>query len=378
MLLATLVFATMNTSALRLPTLVPLLTALLLTQAVHAAPPVPPLTLKAAQVSNLGITSESVQAGGLTQQRFPAQVVIPVNQEQVVAAPVAGLVEAMSVSTGDAVRAGQWLVRMRSPQAQELGRDVLQSGSQLELARRTAQRDEALYKEGLIPLSRLEASRAQLTQQQAQAQERRQALTMAGGAATTPNGAVSVQAPLSGRVLAQLVQVGQRVEAMTPLYRIATLSPLWLEIQVPAKLAGDVRTGDVVQLVGTESAESVKGQVISLGASVDAKTQSVMVRARIAAAKGKSGELPVRPGQWVEAALQTGHSTEAVTLNSDAVLTSPGHVYQVFVDQGAGRYQLTPVQVLSRQGKNWTVSGLPASAKVVTRGTSALKALLGN
>lgn len=375
MLPPTLAFLTMNTTALRVPSLLSLLTAVLMAQAAHAAPPAAPLTLKAAQVSSLGITSEAVQAGGLTQQRFPAQVVIPVNQEQVVAAPVAGLIESLSVSAGDAVRAGQWLVRMRSPQAQELGRDVLQSGSQLELARRTAQRDEALYKEGLIPLSRLEASRAQLTQQQAQAQERRQALTLAGGTVTAPNGAISVNAPLSGRVLAQLVQVGQRVDAMTPLYRIATLSPLWLEIQVPAKLAGDVRTGDVVQLAG---ADGVKGQVISLGASVDAKTQSIMVRARITPTNGKSGEMPVRPGQWVEAALQTGHSANAVTLNSDAVLTSPGHVTQVFVDQGAGRYQLTNVQVLSRQGKNWTVSGLAAGTKVVTRGTSALKALLGN
>ena len=367
----------MKPSALRLPALLPLLTALLMTHAhgVGAAQPATPVTLKAAQVSSLGIASEAVQAGGLTQQRFPAQVVIPVNQEQVVAAPVAGLVEAMSVSTGDAVRAGQWLVRMRSPQAQELGRDVLQSGSQLELARRTAQRDDALYKEGLIPLSRLEASRAQLTQQQAQANERRQALAMAGGTSAGPNGTISVQAPLGGRVLAQLVSVGQRVDAMTPLYRIATLNPLWLEIQVPAKLASDVRAGDAVQLSGVND---VKGQVIGLGASVDPKTQSIMVRARIAHASGKAGELPVRPGQWVEAHLQTGHNSNAVTLNSDAVLTSPGNVHQVFVEQAAGRYVLTTVQVLSRQGKNWTVTGLSAGTKVVTRGTSALKALLGN
>ena len=54
---------------------------------------------------------------------------------------------------------GQWLVRMRSPQAQELGRDVLQSGSQLELARRTAQRDEALVKLRALGLFRTVAAK---------------------------------------------------------------------------------------------------------------------------------------------------------------------------------------------------------------------------
>ena len=88
----------------------------------------------------------------------------------------------------------------------------------------------AELKEGLIPLSRLEASRAQLTQQQAQAQERRQALAMAGGTSMAPNGAVSVSAPLSGRVLAQLVQAYQRFNLPT------TLAALEVDINNRAEL----------------------------------------------------------------------------------------------------------------------------------------------
>lgn len=367
----------MKTLHHRTPSLTPLVVSLVLGLSgfgglAHAAPP---LVLKANQVTSLGIHSEAVQAGGQAQQRFPAQVVVPVNQQRVVAAPAAGLIEALSASTGDQVRQGQWLVQLRSQQAQELGRDVLQAGSQLDLARRTAQRDEALFKEGLIPQSRLEASRAQLAQQQAQANERRQALALAGGTPTGPRGTINVNAPLSGRVLEQLVSVGQRVEAMTPLYRIATLNPLWLEIQVPAKLAADVRKGDAVSVAGSTP---LTGQVISLGADVDSKTQTVTVRARIGQAAGTRGELPLRPGQLVDAALQTGHNPNAVTLNGDAVLVSPGGAHHVFVEQAPGRYVLTPVQVLSRQGKAWSVSGLVAGTKVVTRGTSALKALLGN
>lgn len=347
---------------------------LLSATAAHAAGPV---TLKASQISSLGVQSVAVQGPAQSVQRFPAQLSVPATQQRVVAAPVAGIVEALSVNPGDTVRQGQWLVRLRSQQLQELGRDVQQSGSQLDLARRTAQRDEALYQEGLIPLSRLEASRAQLAQQQAQAQERRQALALAGGSPATAHhgGGVSLSAPMSGHVLERLVAVGERVDAMTPLYRIAALDPLWVEIQVPAQLAAGIRLGDAVDILGTGSPKAPTGEVIALGATVDPHTQTVMVRARIQQARAAS----LRPGQLVEAGLRTSASGPiVVNVPGPALLSAPGGVHQVFVDQGQGRYLLTPVHVVSQSGQTASVTGLPAGTRVVIHGTSALKALLGN
>jgi cobalt-zinc-cadmium efflux system membrane fusion protein len=39
------------------------------------------------------------------------------------------------------------------------------------------------------------------------------------------------------------VQLGQRVEAATLIYRIAKLSPLWLEIQAPVDFAATLTEG---------------------------------------------------------------------------------------------------------------------------------------
>ncbi|MDQ7073568.1 MAG: efflux RND transporter periplasmic adaptor subunit [Gammaproteobacteria bacterium] len=48
---------------------------------------------------------------------------------------------------------------------------------------------------------------------------------------------LTVSASSSGVVMKQFATVGQRLTAADPLYKIAQLSPLWLEIHVPLKIA---------------------------------------------------------------------------------------------------------------------------------------------
>ena len=113
----------------------------------------------------------------------------------------------------------------------ELQRDALQAGSQSALLQQSLKRDEQLFAEGLIAESRLQATRAAATQAGAQASERRQGLALAGIAPGKLGGPLALLAPIDGVVLDQSAQLGQRVESSAPLYRIAQLSPLWLEIQ---------------------------------------------------------------------------------------------------------------------------------------------------
>ncbi|WP_290870140.1 efflux RND transporter periplasmic adaptor subunit [Aquabacterium sp.] len=349
-----------------------------------AAPPAP-IQLTPTQVRNLGIEVAGTVASAGAWQAYPAEIVVPPTQQRVVAAPVAGLVEALSASPGDTVRAGQVLVSLRSAEPQALQRDVLQSGSQLDLAQRQLARDEALYAEGLIPQSRLDATRAQLTQARAQASERQSALKLASGQ-TRPDaqGRISLAAPVAGQVLAQLVAVGERVDAMAPLYRIASLQTLWLDIQVPAREAARVQPGDRVELSlpGDPKAQGL-ARVLTLGATVEGRSQTLTVRARI---DTSTPGTPVwRPGQIVQARIQRTEAGSpaqgskaggAVTLPPGALLPVPGAGHQVFVQGPAGRFSLQPVTLLSQQADQATVTGLPAGAQVVVRGTAALKALV--
>ncbi|MEO9148588.1 MAG: biotin/lipoyl-binding protein, partial [Burkholderiaceae bacterium] len=141
----------------------------------------PVLNIKPAQVEALGIQTKAAIADSTGSTRgLPSTVLVPSSQQRVVAAPLPGLVESLRASVGDTVRAGQALAVLRSSQAQELQRDALTTSGQSSLAESVLARDELLHKEGLIALSRLEATRAHAKQARLLQQDRQRALAQAG------------------------------------------------------------------------------------------------------------------------------------------------------------------------------------------------------
>lgn len=328
-------------------------------------------TLTARQIEALGIRIQTVDgAQAASFARYPAQVVVPVARQRLVAAPLPALVESLQVAVGDPVRAGQTLAVLRSAQASELQRDVAQATSQVDLARRSLERDEQLFAEGLIAQSRLDAARAQARQAQAQQIERRRALEQAGVSAGS--GQIVLRAPIAGVVLEQHAVLGQRVEQAAPLYRIATLDRLWVEMQAPATDAAALAPGRAVRVEASPAAgrdaREIEGRVIALGQSVDAATQTVLVRAEVRASNGI-----LRPGQTVVATVEMP-SADTVRLPATAVVEEGGATV-VFVQEAAGSFVRVPVGVVHSADSVVTVSGIAAGAQVVVHGTAALKAV---
>jgi multidrug efflux pump subunit AcrA (membrane-fusion protein) len=143
-----------------------LLTALL-SSGVLPASALPPdfIAMSAAQGAALGIATRAPETGGgAAAAGLPATVGIPNGQQRVISAPLAGVIEGLETAPGLDVVKGQVMVRMASPQALELQRDRIQADAQATLARQSLQRDEQLFREGLIAESRLQASRSNATQ----------------------------------------------------------------------------------------------------------------------------------------------------------------------------------------------------------------------
>lgn len=328
------------------------------------------LALSAAQVKSLGIEVRVVDAGqGGSQGGLPARVTVPNEQLRVVAAPVAGMVERLDVAPGGSVKRGQVVARLASPQALELQRDALQAASQAQLAEQNRKRDEQLFAEGLIAESRLQASRATAAQAAAQASERRQGLALAGVAPGQVGGPLALVAPIDGVVLEQGASVGQRVEASALIYRIARLSPLWLEIQAPVGLVGGLREGASVQVVGSEA----RGRVIAVGRAVDEGSQTVLLRASVDA-----GAQSLRPGQTVSVALALPSAGTGLRLPTAAVARQGGEAVvfvQTATDAQGARFQPRAVKVGATQGDSVVVDGVQSGERVAVKGVSGLKAL---
>lgn len=332
------------------------------------------VTLQGPQAKTLGLKVVAVSGASQGSRSHPAQLKLPPSRHQVLAAPVAGLVTAIEVDPGNAVRQGQALIRLRSTQAQALRSEARAAISQQELAERNAQRDEKLLAEGLIPRARLEQSQHDLRVARLNAAQQQQALGQAlARARPDARGDLVLSAPLSGQVAELMVEVGQRVEEAAPLLKIVNVEELLVELQVPPQQAQGLKVGQVVRLVDPSAGEQAQheGRVSSVGATVDERTQSLIVRARIV--QGPSGTL--RPGQWLQA--QLTHGSPGHLVPESALVTLPGSSgVGVFLDEGAGRHRLQPVQVIGRRDGEVHVAGLTGAVKVVTQGTAALKALL--
>lgn len=327
------------------------------------------LTLQAAQLKSHGIETVTVgDAQGSRNGRLPARVLVPNEQMRVVTAPVGGMVEMLAVAPGSTVKRGQVVARVASPQALELQRDALQTASQSLLSQQSLKRDEQLFAEGLIAESRLQATRSAAAQAAAQASERRQGLALAGLAPGKLGGPLVLVAPIDGVVLEQGVQLGQRIETSALIYRIARLSPLWLEIQAPLDMASLLREGMVVKLADKE----ISGKLIAVGRAVDAASQTVLLRAAVTA-----GAEMLTPGQVVEVEIANVNS-KYQRLPASALIRHEGKVYafvQTASDEKGTRFEPRVVQVAGQGGDSVQVENVRPGERVAVKGVSGLKAM---
>lgn len=333
------------------------------------------LLLQAAQLRAHGIELAPAGAGtALRGATLPAQVVVPTAQLRVVAAPLGGVVDSLLAAPGETVRRGQPLARLASREVLELQRDAAQAGSQAALLQQNLARDEKLFAEGLIAEARLQATRAAAAQAATQASERRQGLQWAGaGGSGGIAPLLTINAPISGVVLEQSAQTGQRVEATAPLYRIAALSPLWLEIQAPLATASTLRVGQALRLpeLGLEA------RLIAVGRAVDPASQSVLLRAEV-----RQGAERLTPGQMLAVELPGAGPAQAQARLPAAAVVRNGEQHLVFVrhsrddKSGAQHFAALPVRIVAQGGDSVTVDGLKGDEMLVVRGASALKAML--
>ncbi len=358
-----------------MPRLLPLLVAVALSWPVHAGDKLIPFT--PAQRAALRIaTAPIISHAGALAVGLPALVSIPPTQERVVAAPMAGLISEVRVAAGDPVRAGQALAVVRGEALIGAQRELVQAAVQARLADESARRDDALFHDGIIAESRLQAARAAQAQARAMLAERRAWLHLMGLSTAAIQAAergerlvdsISLAAPIAGVVLEQTARVGARVEAGGVLFKVAQLDPLWLEIQAPAEVAALVKAGQKVSVPGTASS----GSVISVGRGVSA-AQTVPIRARISNKPGDAqGQL--RLNQSVSARIEDVAGAKQWRVPVKAIARQAGKTW-VFVERPGG-FEPEAVRVLSQSAQSAAIdAAFAGDEKIAVEGVAALKA----
>jgi RND family efflux transporter MFP subunit len=339
------------------------------------------LRISPTQIKTLGIATEPIQANSnANSQRMPGEVVVPVDQARIISAPQSGLIDQMLVATGQRVKQGQALAHLSSPDLVALQRDHLQALSQQRLSQNSLNRDAELYKDGIIAERRYLTSESNHAEVNALLAERRQALKLSGmspqaiksleTSGSYTNG-ITLTAPIDGMVLEQLVTAGQRVDSAMPIYRIAKLSPLWLEIHAPTQALSSIQLGMKVNILNS----AASGKVIAIVPNVNKLDQTALVRVAI-----NNGTAALAPGQLVEAEIAqpvSNKSTSFSLAKSAIVQINDGknaNQTLVFVQTKEG-FEPRAVKVLNNTGAQTFISGdFAGTERIVTSGTAALKA----
>ena len=333
-----------------------------------------------AQMQGLGITLQRLERRADIQgQAYPARVVLPASQEQVVSAPLAGLVDRVLVGENDIVKSGQPLLRLVSPELGELQLKLLEAASKSRLSQKTLQRERTLFTEGIIPERRVQEAEAAAEEGRARLQQAEAALRLAGldsgrikkiGAGGALQDSLTVHAKAAGTVLALVVKPGQRVAQADALMRLADTRQLWLDIQLPADRRSQVDIkGGQIAVVGRDAA----ARTMSVGAVVS-DSQTVTLRAQVT-----QGAALLRAGEYVQAQVPfaTGTGTSAGGESWPVPVASvvrQGDKAYVFVRTTKG-FLAQQVTVLNSAGSSVQVQGpLKTGQDIAVTSVIALKA----
>jgi cobalt-zinc-cadmium efflux system membrane fusion protein len=316
----------------------------------------------------------------------PARVVIPPTQEYVVSAAQAGFIEKLDAAIGDKVVKGQVVAQLNSPDLLTLQQAYLKAGNTLQLAAAVYQRDKKLLEEGVIPDRRWQETSSQYQSAVSEADGQKQLLEISGMTASELDQLgkkhrltrqLSVRAPIAGVVIERLAIAGTHVDMMAPLYRIANLEQLWLEIAIPQERMDSIKIGDRVLIENTVVPEGIKGtggspsaKITLLGQSVNPENQTVLARAVV----GPKDAASLRAGQRLNIRIiQPSDDKAAFKIPNTAIARNEGKAF-IFIRNQQG-FSVAQITVVGKQDDESIISGeFVGNEEIAVKGAVALKA----
>ncbi|MCM2264421.1 MAG: efflux RND transporter periplasmic adaptor subunit [Desulfuromonadales bacterium] len=215
---------------------------------------------------------------------IPAQVIYNRGRLAEVMALSGGVVRRIAAEPGQAVARGALLAEIASPGAAAARGDYQAALGRLELAVANVRREQELVAKGVS--ARMELEQAQAEQQAAKGSvEQLREQLAAFGAGTSSGGGtqLTLRSPLAGTVVARSAVVGQTLAPETPLFTVADLSSMWLELQLSADQVAQAKIGATVEAeIDGLPGQRFPGKIVQVAAGLDERTRLLQVVAEIA------------------------------------------------------------------------------------------------
>jgi cobalt-zinc-cadmium efflux system membrane fusion protein len=285
---------------------------------------------------------------------------------------MAGQVAAIKVAPGQAVKAGDTLALIASPEFGEAQAERVKSEVELRQADRQLKRSRELHDAGIVSGRDLEEAEATWASASADNARTAARAKLYGGASTIDQ-SFPLRSPIDGIVVDRKLNPGQAVgpeqgDDSAP-FTVSDPRYLWLLIDVPENLADRIETDLPVHFVLADGTR-IDSRLDHVADFVDPETRVVAARASI-----DNSQRRLKAGGYVRAeiALPAG---SGVDVPSAGVLLID-HRRVVFIDEGNGVYRRQQVSGEEvSEGRIRIHEGLAPGARVVVAGALFLQQLL--
>jgi membrane fusion protein, multidrug efflux system len=231
-------------------------------------------------------------------------------------AQVPGIVDEIDFQSGQEVKAGTVLVRLR---LYDDPAKLAQLNAEVALWTANLARDNKQFEAQAVSRATVDTDIATLRSYQAQAAAQSQAMDEK-----------TIRAPYAGKLGIRQVDLGQYLPAGTPITSLQSLDPIYVDFNVAQQQIGELHPGGTVELhVDSWPDRRFTAEIIALDSRIDPASRMVSVRASLA-----NADHALLPGMFATVRLDRGGPHEVLAVPQGAVSFNP---YGNFV------YVLTPL-----------------------------------
>lgn len=271
-----------------------------------------------------------------------------------VAAEVAGTLERIDVPEGRRVEAGHVLVQIDDAEARAALR---RTAARLTNARERLRRLERLRKESVSSEQAYDDALAERDAALAEYDELQTRLEK-----------TTIVAPFAGVLGLRRVNLGQYVEAGTPIVEITRIDPLELMFSIPQRFVSDLALGQKVLGVVGRCGPEFSGEVDAIDPRVDPGTRSVALQATVPNPDGA-----LHPGMAVSLRLVVGEIPEAIVVPQEAIVRQgTKHFVYVLDEEDRAEQQIVALGQFFEAGVH-VRRGVAPGARVVAAGQQKLR-----
>jgi len=276
-----------------------------------------------------------------------------------------GRVVDLKVKLGDAVKKGQTLLVISSPDLASAFSDYQKAQADERVAKKALDRAQLLFDRGAVAEKDLQVTQGTEDKALVDVQTAEQRVRVLGGDPAHPTPLIDLRAPVSGTIVEQNVAGFEGVKSIdnSPnLFTIADLSQVWVVCDVFENGLGDAHLGDSAEIrLNAFPGRVFRGTVADISRVLDPNTRTAKVRIVLG-----NGDGALRPGMFAVATFRSRRLRPSLVVPSTAVMRLHDKDW-IFRKEGSNRFRRVEVQATgaTSDGMQEVRDGVKADDQVV-------------